>query len=297
MNRTSEVPSPRIAINMAKMATSIAVQPPYFAFTQLYTLDDEWGIYGDFTPEQPQGQERGPLATAEAGRHMAILGSCAAARAQAEGGRVYYLASNAQWELRYYSTRTWQTLNMTARAKIVEQSRKSVTARTQLLVDGQLYGELLVRYQVLAEKTFEKLFACHRTADLAPCGKSPYAEAIPLSVVAISDKEIIARSVGVSAARCAGHFPGYAEWPVAVVMGGFAQTMSRLLDLKMGRAVSYRLEHVTLDALELVPGDKQLEFSAYVSAMSTDGKSCNVVCSATYAGRVIAHACAELAIV
>ncbi|MDQ0125888.1 hypothetical protein J2W17_004858 [Pseudomonas lini] len=72
--------------------------------------------------------------------------------------------------------------------------------------------------------------------------------------------------------------------------------MSRLLDHKMGRAVSYRLLHVTLDAAELVPAARQLQFSARLSSMDDKGWFCDVVYSAAYAGRVIATACAEVAI-
>lgn len=286
----------RIAVDMAQMATSIAVHPPYFAFRSLYTKADEWDIYGEFTPEQPRGNELGPLATAEAGRHLAILGSCAAARTQAEGTRVYYLASQAQWDLRYHPIGLGQTPSMTARAKIVEQSRKTVAAKTQLLVGGQLFAELSVSYHVLAEKTFEKLYASQRTPALLPSGQSPYAEAFPLSVLELSDQEITACSVKFCAARCEGYFPEYAMWPVAVVMNGMNQALSRLLNHKMGRAVSYRLSRATLDAAELVPAARQLQFSARLSSMDDNGKFCDVVCSAAYAGRVIATACAEVAI-
>ncbi|VVM74803.1 hypothetical protein [Pseudomonas fluorescens] len=286
----------RIAIDIAQMAASIAVQPPYFAFSSLYTLPDEWDIYGEFTPEQPRGNELGPLATAEAGRHLAILGSCAAARTQAAGTRVYYLASQAQWDLRYRPIGFGQTSSMTARAKIVEQSRKTVVAKTQLLVGGQPFAELFVSYHVLAEKTFDKLFASQRSPTPLPSGQSPYAEALPLSVLALSDQEITACSVDFSAARCEGHFPQYPMWPVAVVMYGMSQAMSRLLDHKMRRAVSYRLLHVTLDAAELVPAAKQLQFNARLTSMDDNGKYCDLVCSAAYAGRVIANVCAEVAI-
>lgn len=286
----------RTAIDIAQMATSIAVQPPYFAFTSLYKRPDEWDIYGEFTPEQPRGNETGPLATAEAGRHLAILGSCAAALTQPEGTRVYYLASRALWGLRYYPIGLGQTPSMTARAKIVEQSRKTVTANTQLLVGGQLFAELIVSYHVLAEKTFEKLFASHRLPPSIPTGQSPYAEALPLSVLALSDQEITACSVGFCAAQCEGHFPQYAMWPVAVIMYAMSQALSRLLDHKMGRAVSYRLLHVTLNAAELVPAARQLQFNAHLSSMDDKGKFCDVVCSAAYAGRIVATACAEVAI-
>jgi hypothetical protein len=285
----------RIAVDLAQMATSIAVQPPYFAFSSLYTLPDEWDIYGEFTPEQPRGNELGPLATAEALRHLAILGSCAAARTQAEGARAYYLPSRAQWDLRY-PIGLGQVPSMTARAKIVEQSRNTVAANTQLWVGGQLFAELSVGYHVLAEKTFEKLYASQRSPAPFVSGQSPYAEALPLSVLALSDQEITATSVEFCAARCAGHFPNYAMWPVAIVMYGMSQALSRLLDHKMGRTVSYRLLYATLDAAERVPAARQLQFTARLASMESDSKFVDVVCSAAYAGRVIANACVEVAI-
>jgi len=60
-------------IDMALMMERIAVQRPYFAFERLYQMpSDDWDIWGDFMPEQPLGHEVGPLAIAEAGRHLAI---------------------------------------------------------------------------------------------------------------------------------------------------------------------------------------------------------------------------------
>lgn len=286
----------RIAVDMAQMAASIAVQRPYFAFDSLYKVSGEWDIWGDFKPEQPLGNELGPLATAEAGRHLAILGSCAAALSQDEGERVYYLASRAQWDLRDSPMKFGQTPLMTARAKIIERSRKRVEARTELLIEGALYAELSVHYQVLAEKIFKKLFSTHRVPTTSTTVSSPYAEAFPLLVLTLSEQEITAESVGFSAARCEGHFPDYPMWPVAVVMYGLSQVMSRLLDHKMGRVAPFRLLHVTLAAEELVPADKQLIFSACFSSISADGKRCDVVCNAAYDDRVIATTRVQVAI-
>ncbi|WP_130932379.1 hypothetical protein [Pseudomonas sp. Sample_24] len=298
MSQVFQIPTQkdRTAVNMAQMATSIAVQRPYFAFDSLYKVSGEWDIWGDFKPEQPLGSELGPLATAEAGRHLAILGSCAAALAQVEGERVYYLASRAHWDLRYNPMRFGQTPLMTARAKIVERSRKRVLARTELLIEGQLYAELSVDYQVLSEKTFQKLFSNHLVPTTSSSVSSPYAEAFPLSVLTLSEQEITAESVGFSAARCEGHFPDYPTWPVAVVMYGLSQVMSRLLDHKVGRVTPFRLLHVRLAADELVSADKQLLFSACFSSVSTDGKLCDVVCNAAYGDRVIATTQAKVAI-
>lgn len=115
-------------------------------------------------------------------------------------------------------------------------------------------------------------------------------------MIALTEQEITARSVGYSAAECEGHFPGYAMWPVAVVMSGLNQAVSRLLDHKLRRTVPFRLKQVTLDATELVPADKQLQFSARFSSMSADGCCCNVECFALSDGKSIANACAELEI-
>ncbi|SDU92396.1 hypothetical protein [Pseudomonas mucidolens] len=298
MNQTFQIPSQseRVAVDMAKMASSIAVQRPYFAFRSLYKVLSEWDIWGDFKPEQPLGSESGPLATAEAGRHLAILGSCAAALSQTEGERVYYLAAQAKWDLQCHSTDFTPRQLMTARAKIVDRSRKMVTAKTELLIEGRLFGTLSVRYQILAEKTFEKLFSSHREPIRSPSVSSPYTRAFPLSVLALSAREITASSIGFSPVLCEGHFPEYPMWPVAVVMYGMSQVTARLLDHRMGRNVFYRVLYAVIEADELVPANKQLVFSARFAFMSADGKLCDVVCSTSYERRVIATTRIELAI-
>ena len=297
MSQVFQIPTQknRIAVNMSQMAASIAVQRPYFAFDSLYKVSGAWDIWGDFRPEQPLGNELGPVTTAEAGRHLAILGSCAAALSQVEGERVYYLASRAQWDLRCSPTRLGQTPLMTARAKIVERARKRVVASTELLIEGELCAELSVHYQVLAEKTFEKLFSKHQVPTTSTSVSSPYAQAFPLSVLTLSEQEITAESVGFSAARCEGHFPDYPMWPVAVVMYCLSQVISRLLNHKMGRVVPFRHLHVTLAADELVPADKKLLLTACFSSMAADGKRCDVVCNAAYDNRVIASIQTEIA--
>lgn len=299
MNRSALVShaSDRIPVDLMQMAASIAVQRPYFAFDSLYeVLGGDWDIWGDFEPEQPIGSEVGPLATAEAGRHLAILGACAAALTQAKGERVYYLAARAQWDLRHYPMDLGHSPAMTARARIVDRTRKMVAARTELLIDNVLFAELSVRYQVVAEKTFEKLFSSHRIEGAAPSTRSPYAEALPLKVLSLTKRKITACSLGFSAARCEGHFPEYPMWPVAVVMYGLSQVMSLLLDHSLGRAVLYQLLHVDLEAHELVPASGQLVFSASLKSMSGDSKLCEVWCSAAHNGKIVATTRSELAI-
>ena len=75
----------------------ICVRPPYFALRGLRS--PEPGVCVAWVePEQPLGAEAGPIAGAEAGRHLAILGSAAIASRSPDGDQRYYLARAAHFE-------------------------------------------------------------------------------------------------------------------------------------------------------------------------------------------------------
>ncbi len=61
-------------VSIEQILTKICVSPPYFAFQKIYQYQDL--LIAPITPEQPQGNELGKISITEAGRHLAILGSC-----------------------------------------------------------------------------------------------------------------------------------------------------------------------------------------------------------------------------
>lgn len=276
-------------IDMALMMERIAVQRPYFAFERLYQMpSDDWDIWGDFMPEQPLGHEVGPLAIAEAGRHLAILGSCAAALSQPAEKRTYYLAIHAIWSSAACSVTALQRPMLSARAQIVDCSKKRVKAHTELLLDGAIVGALQVEYQVLSEKLFEALFGRFRQEESAQVVDSPYKKALELRSSSIKRHAAKAQCVEQAEAHCAGHFPHYPMWPVAVVVYGLTRMLSFLLEKRLKRPFLFAGLQAEVHALQLVSAHEPLTFYAGVKSMSRNGRLCRMRCVASLGEKTVA---------
>src|SRR5918995_197603 len=78
-----------------ELFSRIEVCPPYFALTDVRRTDDG-GVSAQVRICQSLGDEIGPVSAAETGRHLAILGSVAAAFANPSAKRHFYLAFDAE---------------------------------------------------------------------------------------------------------------------------------------------------------------------------------------------------------
>ncbi|MEL7208279.1 MAG: hypothetical protein AAGK32_08635 [Actinomycetota bacterium] len=103
MTETTVDASPETATDRA--LRRIAVQPPYFALTDLAEVGR--GLVTARVPLQtPSRPERGVVEAAQVARHLAILGSCAAALARDDDQRHHYLATRAVTRPRPISARS-----------------------------------------------------------------------------------------------------------------------------------------------------------------------------------------------
>ncbi|MFE0758318.1 hypothetical protein ACFW16_30440 [Inquilinus sp. NPDC058860] len=244
-------------LNISTICDRIAVQAPYFAFGELEALP-EGAVRGVFASEQTVGYERGPVASAEIGRHLAILGSCAAVAGRATE-RIYYLATRARFSTLDGVPPRGAGRGFEATAETVSQDRRSLTAQA-IVSDGAPFGHLRCEYQALPERVFQRLFQDYRTEEVPLPGGSPYREPIPLEFDEPQALSLTARSQPLAPARCAGHFPGYPAWPVAIIAETIAQVVSRLLHNILGRETDYSVIRTDIAALKLVPAAAPLSF-------------------------------------
>lgn len=300
------VPEPAVTypapIDIDDLMDKIAVQRPYFAFDSLYRNSSVpgWDIWGDFRPEQPLGHEEGPLAVAEAGRHLAILGTCAAFLAQPVDERIYYLASHAVWTSSKSRPDVQPQSTLTARARVVARfqikKHDRVRVETELLFGSEVIGALTVTYQVLPERTFEKCFKNHFTIQSPTVTSSPYRQGLLTKTVSSKPHAIMLRSTDFSAAQCPGHFSHYPMWPVAVVAYGLTQALSQLLDKRLKRGFSFRVQEARLSAYTLVPASEPLSFRAGLKFLSRNKRSARISCCAYLGTEAIARLEARIAI-
>lgn len=206
----------------------ICVRDPYFALRGLRSEGPATAT-ARVVAQQPLGRERGPMAAAEAGRHLAILGSCAGAVANPVAGRHFYLARRARIARLPAADGVAGTEPFALRATARIEGRRCDADVTLATADGTSLFTLAVEYAVLAEPVFRRLFRRAkmelRAAERAPGAAAdrsrrhdPYRHALPLVDHHVGRDGARARLARVEPSLCKGHFPMHPALPVAIVM-------------------------------------------------------------------------------
>jgi hypothetical protein len=263
----------------------IDVRPPYYALTGV-GLREPGFVHARVRPEHPLGHEVGPLAAAEAGRHLAILGACAASSIRQPVGRHYYLAHRARLVRRQREVTVHSGATFEATAQSATRTGREATALGMLRATGSkdvLY-ELDVSYKVLSQPAFQRVFAAHRKdlrvaprddlcasdARLASLRRNPYQEALPLEITDRAPQGVRASLSVVSAELCAGHFPFYPALPVAVLMHALSTLCGEALRVRWGDAMYYRVMNAEVQAERLAFAGERLLFAASYRQSSAD---------------------------
>jgi hypothetical protein len=253
----------------------IDVRPPYYA---LHSVDapSPSEIRAQVRREHPLGHEVGPLAAAEAGRHLAILGACACSRVREPAALHYYLAHRARI-IGHRDLTAEHAREFTASARVVSSTAREARAHTQLRAVGSdsLLYELDVTYKVLARPVFERLFAAHRRdlrakprdgvigerADIERRA-NPYRDLLPLDILQRSADGVRAELAEIKPEMCAGHFPMYPALPVAILMHSLNSLSGEALRARWGDSMRYRLLRADVYADRLAFAGERLQFDA-----------------------------------
>ncbi len=201
----------------------ICVTRPYLALEELGFAGD--AVIATVVPDVLPGQGTAPVAAGELGRHLAILGSLACARAWPKAGRHAWPVASSTLELEPGAPApAGARFTLDARCVRVDLSRGSAEAEGAMrTMDGRLVGRLRVGYHVLPFDGFLELFSGHRalTAEARYQGpnaeRSPYACA-PEKTPGTWDGQRFTRLLPpVSVEACAGHFAGLPALPVSIL--------------------------------------------------------------------------------
>lgn len=202
------------SVCLADLLQRICVRPPYFALEQMSWQD---GVFtASSSSAAPIGSENGPMPGAEISRHAAIAGLCAAALAQPDDQRRYYLAQEARYSGVLHSAPAGTQVQFSARLLELDKrrARAAITAR----VGGELIASVEVLYTVLNDSAFSRLFRNRHQPGFPGPGLTTLA-ALPSGSLRREGARLI-REVGrIPAETCAGHFDGYPAMPVAILMG------------------------------------------------------------------------------
>jgi len=249
------------AVSDDELFARIEVRPPYFALSDVRRCDDG-SMTARVRARQTLGDEVGPVSAAETGRHLAILGSCAAAFANPAESRHFYLAYDA--ELRKPRTRVEADYSdqMVARARAHFVDPSTALAVTDLRTeDGRTIYTAIVFYLVVPESDFRALFAAHEHADAPLDGRpDPFEEVIGLDNVSVWDTRLHGTLGRIDPYRCAGHFPGLPAMPVAFLMSNVVAAAARLLKHVLSRdEISYAIREASVRAENLAFTDERVD--------------------------------------
>lgn len=246
----------------------IEVRAPYCALRDVHSPQSGLA-HASVQPELPMDMEAGPVCAAEAGRHMAILGSVACATHTSDPRkRLYYLAERALLRAPEYSDAEGPASLLHVSARCVDSRLRSARSECELrLIDGTLLFGLDVTYKLVPEDIFRRLFGAFRVEmrrsprpphsgnshDYHQRRQNPYRQRLPLSVAALDARRIRTELNTIPAEACAGHFPLYPALPVAVLMEAFANSTGMLLrSYRASPALRFRVTSADISASRLV---------------------------------------------
>jgi 3-hydroxymyristoyl/3-hydroxydecanoyl-(acyl carrier protein) dehydratase len=252
-----------VGIDAAMVLNRISVRPPYFALEDL-TVQGEGMVTATVPVAPAPAPEVGAIEAAQVARHLAILGSCAAALGRDDDKRHHYLATKAHYT-RLSNAPTEIDGPLRADAVASWNDRRTARALVKLATaGGQGLNLLDVEYTVLAPKMFDR-FNPPMDADqlelAATAGDLSFETEVTTGGIRV-ECGVIPTSV------CAGHFPDSPAAPVAIVMGKLCRAAAEAMLVRLGRPDAYyRIEeghvvatklgragqHLTLEASYLEP--------------------------------------------
>lgn len=208
-------------VNIEKILNKICVSRPYFNFNQLFVNGDY--MIAPVVKEQPEGSEVVNIASAEALRHIAILGSCQYANTQTE--KMYYLAQSAQGNMNIIEGNFDDLFILTKLDFDSKRTMKQVGGLYSL--KNGLIHETSVSFSKIKPKLFESIFEEHYKK-YSKQEESPYKNLLDIEIKYQDSQTINAVIPPFALKKCSGHFDNYASIPVAYLAYNVINLASRL---------------------------------------------------------------------
>lgn len=257
----------------------ICVRDPYFAFQTFDVQSDI--VTSTVAAEHPMLAEAGPIAAAEAGRHLAILGSCAAAMNNPTRARHYYLAREAYLERANSALVAPSLLTCNAEADFAD--KRTARANCAIFARDEKLFTLDVSYSVLSEALFTRFYGKHGSEvrndvrdNVTPLQRvNPYRSTNPLEILESDDSKLRASLGVITKEMCAGHFPGYPCLPVAALMHCLSNAAGALFLQRTGER-GYVVQIAEVAARELAFAGTSLQLEASYVGGHARGEKFNV---------------------
>jgi hypothetical protein len=226
------------------------------------------GVVAALVPAAPPvAPEGGAIEAAQVARHLAILGSCAAALSRDDDKPHHYLATQAHYARLSGGPEVVLGGIVEAEAVASWVDRRTARALVKLMTaDGQGLHMLDVHYSVLAPKMFARLNPpIDLPLDVDGCsidigdegGEDDGGE-----IVSVGHDGIHVDCGPIPVDTCAGHFPDYPAAPVAIVMGRLCRAAGLALAARFDADITYQIEEGHVQARGLARAGQRLELRA-----------------------------------
>lgn len=226
----------------------ICVSPPYFTFKKIYRYENI--LIAQVKAEQHPSNEITSISIGEAGRHMAILGTCACAIDQ--GNKNYYLVKNANISL--INQNISHLCNKTDLYIAIESryiDNKIANAYGILFnTEKKVIYQIESSYNKVKVDVFSKIFKNHSN-HLNAIKESPYKKQIYFKNKNIKNNKVIVSFPEIKKENCAGHFKNYPILPTAFIIHNLICHIGNFL-LKKYNKKRYYVINVSLYLKELM---------------------------------------------
>ncbi len=276
LSTVAEPTRPPEPITEETLLRRICVSKPYYALLDPASAGNTF--YASAVADLPLGAEVGPMGSAEISRHAAISGLCAAALAQKDDKRRFYLAQRAEY--RGVANAAPYGVPVTFAATLKRLDKRG--ARSEIIVEaaGKPLAKLVVDYTILTEYAFSRLFRSrYRPTEPQPAMNID----LPGSVYS-SGKRSVYEVDALPETVCAGHFADHPALPVALLMGQLGTAAWRLMD-----SAGWRGVQASVNATDLCWADERVRFEAERAALHPDKQS-TFKCRVTAGDRLVCTA-------
>lgn len=200
-------------VEISEVLKKICVSPPYFAFQEIYRYDSF--LIAPINPQQVIEFESTPMSSAEAGRHLAILGSCSLAIDEVE--KNYYLAHKALKKIGSDFKDT-EKLYVVAYPNLSQNEKGSTSSAYTALVNqkGDIIFEMDILFQKVSVRLFNRIFKEH-LRETQSIDYNPYEKVVRLVNITENNYGIKAELPLMSDSECSGHFDGAPMLPVGTM--------------------------------------------------------------------------------
>ena len=269
----------------------IMVEAPY---NKLYDLDfNADKLHAKVDNEYIIPLEGGPIAVAEAGRHIAILGSIKLAHDYNFGEKCYFLATKAK--LTRESSKISDSPHLSLEVETLYKDKRNGEIGGSIYdSDKQLLFSVNIGYNVLRKNIFERLYKNYRQPNCPTLDESPYINRKSLVNLKVGSQEAFGEYETIMPCECEGHFKNYPALPVAIVGNLFIELGMKLFqkctDGQFSKIVARK---TSMAAQKLAFAGESISFTARIKSMNSPA-SITIVTEALVGDETISNAEFEL---